>query len=134
MLASASIRKQCKLMKTKLIIMLSFLGLMTFSFISYGQESHLLPDQNPRFAESVNKYSKMADSLTQFQGTTLQQTYKAYDWYEAREERRLLRRERRHQYAMALNYGNSWNYPYYRASPFFYPSIGYRTGNWWLGW
>ena len=123
-------------MKWKLLSMVNFLGLMTFSIISLAQNAPLLPDQNPRFAESVNKYSKIADSLTLSQGTTVQQTYKAYDWYEAREERRELRRERNHRYSlsMGLGYGNSWYYPGYRHSSYLYPSLGYRTGNWWLGW
>lgn len=123
-------------MKWKLIAMVNFLGLMTFSIISHAQDGSLLPDQNPRFAESVNKYSKIADSLTRSQGTTVQQTYKAYDWYEAREERRQLRRERNHQYSfsMGLGYGNPWYYPGYRHSSYLYPSFGYRTGNWWMGW
>ena len=123
-------------MKRKLITMVYFIGLMTFSIISHAQDSSLLPDQNPRYAESVNKYSKIADSLTRNQGTTVQQTYKAYDWYEAREERRLLRRERNHQYSlsMGLGYGHSWYYPGYRHSSYLYPSFSYRTGNWWMGW
>ena len=122
-------------MKRKLITLLC-LGLTMSGFMAAAQQSPLLPDQNPRYAESVNKYSKIADSLTRSQGTTIQQTYKAYDWYEAREERRRLSRARNHQYSMAFDYGynNSWYYPAYRHSRFIYPSFGYRTGNWWLGW
>ena len=122
--------------KRTLFTLLSFLGCMAVAVTTTAQDSDLLPDQNPRFAESVNKYSKIADSLTQTQGTTVQQTYKAYDWYEAREERRKLRRERNHQYSLALgyNYGNYWSYPAYRYSGHYTPYFGLGTNNYWLGW
>lgn len=107
---------------------------------SYAQQRELVADQNPRYAESVNKYSRMADSLTREQGTTVQQTYKAYDWYEAREERRRLRRERNYQLSLYNgydNYNSGWYYPSYNYyggySRYFYPSIGFRTGNFWFG-
>ncbi|HVG12659.1 MAG TPA: hypothetical protein VM843_06615 [Flavisolibacter sp.] len=48
----------------------------------------LSPDQNPSFAVSRDKYLLIADSLTSLHSTTIQSTYKAYDWYEAQEERR----------------------------------------------
>lgn len=122
--------------KRSLIAVLSFLVCMAVAVMANAQDTDLVPDQNPRFAESVNKYSKMADSLTQTQGTTVQQTYKAYDWYEAREERRNLRRERNHQYSLALgyNYGNSWSYPAYRYPGYYNPYFGLRANNFWLGW
>jgi hypothetical protein len=124
------------IMKRKLLSVLSFCVWMALATWSHAQDVPLLPDQNPRYAESVNKYSKMADSLTQTQGTTVQQTYKAYDWYEAREERRRLRRERNYQYSFspAYGYGNYWYNPGYGYSSYLYPSIGFRTGNWWFGW
>lgn len=89
----------------------------------YAQKTDLLKDQNPRYQESRAKYMNLADSLTRDQGTTVQNTYKAYDWYEAREERRKLRRERNFQ--LNLNSG------YYYNSPYFYPSISY--GNYGFG-
>ena len=51
-------------------------------------QEQLSPDQNPSFAASRDKYLLIADSLTALHSTTIQSTYKAYDWYEAREERR----------------------------------------------
>lgn len=123
-------------MKRNSIMLLFIFGIMVFTTASYGQDVPLLADQNPRFAESVNKYGKIADSLIKTQGTTVQQTYKAYDWYEAREERRSLRRQRNYDYSLSVgyNYGNSWYYSHYRRPGSLYAPFGYGHGNWWLGW
>lgn len=127
-------------MKRNLIIMAGLLLGITYANGSYAQQTDLAADQNPRYAESVNKYSRVADSLTRAQGTTVQETYKAYDWYTAREERRALRRERNYQLSLYGGYNNgydyydnSWYYPNYGYSRSYYPSIGFRTGNWWFG-
>lgn len=111
-------------MKTNLIFVMSCIGcLAAYSSTGYAQKTGLLKDQNPRYQESRAKYIELADSLNRGQGTTIQSTYKAYDWYEAREERRKLRRDRNYQ--LRLNNG------YYYGSPYFYPSIGY--GNYGFG-
>eukprot|EP01133_Synstelium_polycarpum_P011255 gene11255-13136_t len=117
------------------LMMMVLLGGLTYASAGYAQQD-LLPDQNPRYAESVNKYSRAADSLTRTQGTTVQQTYKAYDWCTAREEKRRLRRERNYQLSLygGYDYGNSWYYPSYNYSRYYYPSIGFRSRNFWFGW
>jgi len=104
-----------------------FLTLYILLFIGAGHvvaQDSLENDQNPAYMNSLVKYSAASDSLLASQGTTVQQTYKAYDWYQAREERRALRRERRHQERL--------NNPYYYD--YWFPSIGYSYGfnNW--GW
>ncbi|WP_432714521.1 hypothetical protein [Pedobacter sp.] len=113
-------------MKRNIIAFLCLLGGLTFSSSSHAQNIELLADQNPRYAESVNKYSKLVDSLIQTQGTTVQQTYKAYDWYEAREERRSQRRAHHTYYDFSLGYqyGYGWSYPSYH----------YGRRNWYYGW
>jgi hypothetical protein len=109
-------------MKTNLIFVMScIICLVAYSSTGYAQKAE--KDQNPGYRESRAKYIELADSLNRDQGTTVQNTYKAYDWYEAREERRKLRRDRNHQ----LNL----NSRYYYDSPYFYPSIGY--GNYGFG-
>ena len=85
-------------------------------------QERFAPDQNPRYKESLNKYIKLADSLTKTQGTTLQETYKAYDWYEARLERRQQRRSWRQQNRFFPD--NFWYrpgsyYPYYFYRPYY---------------
>jgi hypothetical protein len=126
-------------MKTKLMIT-ALAVLLIFNLKSQAQQASLVPDQNPGYEASRARYMNMTDSLTSTQGTTVQDTYKAYDWYEAREESRKLRREQNHQ--------NSWLYPsvnYYPAynyNSWGYGGLGYRSWgrhNWrhsnlWLGW
>ncbi|HEY0058866.1 MAG TPA: hypothetical protein VGB56_07000, partial [Flavisolibacter sp.] len=55
--------------------------------VLYAQQT-LNTDQNPSFAASRDKYMLIGDSLTSLHSTTIHSTYKAYDWYEARQERR----------------------------------------------
>lgn len=88
---------------------------------------NLAPDQNPNYKQSLEKYLALKDSLILFEGTTLQQTYKAIDFMQAKEdrrnERRADRRFRRNNRSMnrfnrnfdngfyGYNnfYGNRWN-------------------------
>lgn len=86
-------------MKNIAIIVLSFLF---FNNLSAQNDSlSLLPDQNPNFRKSRAKYTEMAATLTQNQGQTIQQTYKAIDDVQAKKERRELRISRRHERRMA---------------------------------
>lgn len=110
-------------MKRNLIFIMSCFSGLALTTTGYAQNNDLLKDQNPRYQESRAKYNERADSLNRTQGSTVQSTYKAYDWYEAREERRKLRRERNFQ--LNLNGG------YYYGSPYYYPSISY--GNYGFG-
>lgn len=103
-------------MKRNLMIIAGCMAMLAYTNAAYAQTTALLPDQNPRYQETRAKYIEMADSLNRNQGTTVQNTYKAYDWYTAREERRALRRTRNHEYRMA--YGDSY----------WYPSVGYSVG------
>lgn len=123
-------------MKRTLITIAGCLAGLAFSVNSYAQQAGLVQDQNPRYEETRAKYMNMADSLTSTQGTTVQQTYKAYDWYEAREERRKLRRERSYDYnSYNYGYGFGYGYPTYYGNSYFYPSLnigwGSRHGNYW---
>ncbi|HKG05867.1 MAG TPA: hypothetical protein VKB19_05380 [Pedobacter sp.] len=124
-------------MKTKLLI--AFAAAFFATQASHAQQASLIPDQNPAYENSHAKYMNIADSLTSTQGTTVQNTYKAYDWYEAREERRKLRRERNYQQSLlypSVNYYpgfgfNNWN------SGWGYNRWGHhnwRQSNLWLGW
>lgn len=101
------------------------------------------PDQNPNYAQSMHKYMGSKDSLLAYANTTIDQTYKAYDFYQARLERRQQRRDRRYNVRMIRaenSYYPSYNYGGY--SPWnswgnyggrFIPNIGFRSGNWWFG-
>jgi hypothetical protein len=103
------------------------LSLLTlFGTTALSAQVSLVPDQNPSFAVSRDKYMRAADSLTRTEATTLQDTYHAYDWYEAREERRKERREWRQ--ALALEQAR-YTYPYYYQSPYQQPYRHRYTGN-----
>lgn len=119
------------------------------------QKNALAEDQNPNYMVSQLKYMNQKDSLLSFENTTIQDTYKAYDWREARDERRSERRAYRQQsvsymdayyttpyinYNYGLNnyrygYRSSYNNYYSRSRWGFFsrPFIGFRTGNWWFG-
>lgn len=135
-----------------LIVATLFLGV-----VGFGQSANttLLPDQNPNYLLSQEKYTKFRDSLLVSSNTTIQDTYKAYDWYQAREERRMNRRQARwdrNRFGNGWNVGwnngfnngwnnwgwnngwNSWNNNWgWNGGWGFRPSIGFRTGNWWFG-
>ncbi|HUP13776.1 MAG TPA: hypothetical protein VM187_16255 [Niastella sp.] len=123
----------------------SFLILLSFCFatslVAQDASQSLAPDQNPNFNISRLKYMNLKDSLLTASNTTVQQTYKAYDWYEARQERRNARREARRYTSYYSDYYyhpyyNGWNnYGYYNSWNLwnaFRPGIGFRTGNWWF--
>lgn len=69
--------------------------LMLSSIVSNGQE--LAPDQNPNYMNSAEKYAAQADELTVSQSTTVQDTYKAYDWREAKAEKKEARLDRKYE-------------------------------------
>ncbi|RYY39733.1 MAG: hypothetical protein EOO08_08660 [Chitinophagaceae bacterium] len=113
-------------MQRLLLLMLASAGTIAAS-------AQTVPDQNPNFAVSRDKYLKLADSVNRWHSVTMQNTYKAYDWYEAREERRTARRQTRQ--AVRINrsrysgwnngYNSSrWNNPYY--DPYYYNPRSYR--------
>jgi hypothetical protein len=118
--------------KSLLTSALSFFG--CFLFFTAAAQTSLYADQNPNFAVSRDKYMRMADSINQWHETTIQQTYKAYDWYEQREERRNERRQDRRDIRLerARNYGHYYQSYYY---PSYRPSYYYRTPRhfrfWW---
>ncbi|MBK7885038.1 MAG: hypothetical protein IPJ81_15590 [Chitinophagaceae bacterium] len=108
------------------------------SLSSLGQARQLVADQNPQYMQSQNKYMAMADSLTAWHATTLQNTYKAYDFFEAKAERKAERRDFRRtlrlERARRLNYFDPYNNQYYNNRNSFwynpYNNFQYRR-RWW---
>ncbi len=107
-----------------------------FAYQAVAQSS--VPDQNPNYRVSLEKYMMKKDSLLSFEGTTVQDTYKAFDWYEAKQERKEQRRLFRHQERMERAKYSQYYTPYYNNywggynNWGWFPSIGFRTGNWWF--
>ncbi|MDR6945396.1 hypothetical protein [Mucilaginibacter pocheonensis] len=118
-------------MQRKLIVIAGLLFGSLYSGIVKAQQTNLAPDQNPRYLESQYKYARSADSLNSLHGTTIQNTYKAYDWYEARLERRRQNREWRHQERMNGSYYDytPWWGLYGGYSYYPYSNFGYSFGN-----
>jgi hypothetical protein len=94
----------------------------------------LAPDQNPSFMVSQARYMQMADSINSWHGTTVQNTYKAIDYYQDKLElranrkawRRELRMERARNSGWYNGYSNDYYYPY---NSFSRPWGGNRWGN-----
>lgn len=96
-----------------------FTGMILGMFVSlaYGQE--LAPDQNPNYMNAAQKYAAQANETNALQSTTIQDTYEAYDWREAKAEAKELRLQRRHEirtlrYQRPYGYGGYYGYDYYR--------------------
>lgn len=111
------------------------------SVTASAQTSQLAPDQNPNYLISQQKYMQYKDSLQSTMNTTVQQTYKAYDWYQAKLERKQNRVENSNQRRLYASYYNAYDYYGYNNRYYgnnFYgnryrsPFTGYRSGNWWF--
>ncbi|MBB1148629.1 MULTISPECIES: hypothetical protein [unclassified Myroides] len=126
---------------------IKLLGLVMCSLFTYQASAQTpIEDQNPNYRVSMEKYMILKDSLLVNLGETVHNTYKAYDWYEAKQERKALRRQYRHEERMARakygrtyysDYGYNYNYGYnnyYRnySNWNWFPRIGFKTGNWWF--
>jgi len=77
-------------------------------------------DQNPNHNNSQEKYTQLADSATNTQGATIQNTYKVTDWREVKLEKQELKATRKHELkklrleAKKENRANRNARPYYR--------------------
>ena len=74
--------------------------LLSFIIIAAGLSLHaqdLAPDQNPGYKTSMEKYKTMQVDLQTTMNTTVQSTYKAYDWTTAKAERKTARRNERRE-------------------------------------
>jgi len=100
------------LLKIKHMKVFTFLLLFGFIGNAVLAQVTLLPDQNPNYMVSQAKYVLAADSINKQQDKTLQNTYKAYDWYEAREERRASRIAFRRELRMERARNSGWNNGY----------------------
>ena len=102
--------------------------LCLFTTVLFAQ---LAPDQNPNYETSRSRYMAAKDSLLVSQSTTVQNTYKAYDWMQLRQERRDTRFENRQQrrlnrsmYDGFFGYDNMYPYGSYN---FNYNRNGYNS-------
>ena len=78
-------------MKKLLLALFIFAG----GYAASAQE--LTPDQNPNYKVSLEKYQALNTNLQTTMNTTVQQTYKAFDWYTAKQDRKVERRADRRE-------------------------------------
>jgi|JI10StandDraft_1071094.scaffolds.fasta_scaffold96597_2 hypothetical protein len=110
--------------------MKKILLLLTVMLGTYGlkaQDATLAPDQNPNYKVSLAKYTTNAEALQTTMNTTVQQTYKAYDWYEAKQERKQQRIQFRQQRAMARINNQGFFNNYNNCASWYTPGYGYRN-------
>lgn len=110
----------------------------TISSVAYAQE--LQANQNASYKISQDHYLKLADSILKFEGTTVQNTYKAIDYMQDKLDRKAARRAFRQQlrlerarnpYWSIYNFSNDWSNPYYNNWNSFYPyNSYYRSSSW----
>lgn len=118
----------------KKILLSYFLVLITIA--GNAQDNSNAADQNPNYKTSLEKYKGQQDKLLATMNSTVQDTYKAYDWYEAKQERRQQRiadRRERRLYE-AQNFGNYYN-PYNNfydpfAVPYRYSPYNFQYHHW----
>lgn len=103
--------------------------IFTFSILLAGYATmaqDLAPDQNPNYKVSMDKYAATQVSLQTTNNTTIQDTYKAYDWSTAKAERKAERRNFRRERVLFNNYNNGWNNNNWNN--------GWNNNNWNNGW
>ena len=98
-------------------IIFSFL-ILIFAYQAKSQE--LSSNQNPNYKASQTKYENQQACLASSMNTTEQDTYKAYDWTEAKEAKKKDRIARRQERILARINNRScfmdymfWGQPYY---------------------
>jgi len=117
----------------RMILSLIAAPLLSLPGISALAQQATVPDQNPDYRKSLEKYVRKADSLNEWHSTTQHDMYKAIDWLEDRREaradrrefRQKLRLERARWYGSDLYYNNYGYGRYYR--PYYY---NHRRSGW----
>lgn len=132
----------------KKLVLISF-GIV-INFICFSQTTtnsvSLVDDQNPNFERSRSFYMKSAANLTEHEGQTIQETYKAIDDMELKKERKELKLQRRHEIRLARinnrrhinryywnryngynNYGYNGYSNYYGNNNYGYNNYGYNN-------
>jgi len=109
-------------MKKLLLALIIFAG----GYAASAQE--LAPDQNPNYKVSLEKYQASQINMQTVMNTTVQETYKAYDFRNAKADRKAERRENR----LFNNYNQRYYDPYnYNGRNNYGRSYQYRNYNGW---
>lgn len=111
----------------KRIITIALSALFFITANAQNDSVTLLPDQNPNFQRSRAKYMEQAATLTQNEGQTIQQTYKAIDDVQAKKDRKALAATRRHERRMARIQSRGYGYGGYYNQGYGYGNSGYNN-------
>ena len=115
---------------------MAFLSLVvSIATIELKAQDQLLPDHNPNYKKSMDKYMAEKDELLKNQGKTIQATYKAIDDMELKAERKAQRKMFRQERRLARINNRSYYYnPYMSYNPYYgYNNnfgINYGYNNW----
>ena len=85
--------------------------------VSMAQDVAPVDNQNPNYKVSLVKYQTTQENLSGNMNTTVQNTYKAYDWTEAKEAQKKDRIARRQERALARINNRSYFPDYLFWSP-----------------
>ena len=106
------------------------LFILATGYSLHAQE--IAPDQNPNYKMSMEKYKAMQNDLQTTMNTTVQSTYKAYDWTTAKAERKMERRNERREDRLFNNYNRQYYDPYnYNGRNNYGRPYQYRNYNGW---
>jgi hypothetical protein len=97
-------------------------SISVFSCLISKAQEQLAPDQNPNYKVSMAKYQTGQEKILEGMGTTSQNTYKAYDWFEAKQQRKQDRLDFRRKLTLARVNSNRFTdyYRWRRRNVFFY--------------
>ena len=101
---------------------------------SGARAQELAPDQNPNYKKSMEKYHASHDNLQSTMNTTVQSTYKAYDWTTNKAERRAKNREYRRESYGYNNYNNGYYSPYNNRYNYYQSPYQQRYNGWYRHW
>jgi lipopolysaccharide export LptBFGC system permease protein LptF len=110
--------------------------LLLFTVLSLGSlalnaQNNL--DQNPNYQKSMDYYMKQKDELQQTMNTTVQNTYKAFDWYQNKLDKKQQRRDYRQQVRLTRASAPSfYYYPHYTSYNRYHRNWNYHYNNWWF--
>ncbi len=105
------------------------LTIIAAGFAANAQELAL--DQNPNYKVSMDKYLAVQTSPVTTMNTTVQDTYKAYDWRTAKDEKKAERRAERRENRLFNNYNNRYYDPYNNNRNYYGRPNQYNNYNGW---
>jgi uncharacterized protein YxeA len=113
--------------------MKTLLSVAVLLFISSTINAQQNSDQNPNYHKSMDYYMKQKDELQKTMNTTVQNTYRAFDWYQNKLDKKQQRIDNRQQVRIARASSPSfYYYPHYTSYNRYHRNWNYNYDNWWF--